>query len=288
MFYFRLKTIPMSFKSIVTTDWLQAHLHDAKLIVLDASMAPVGGSKSIESSAVIPRSIRFDLKSEFSDADSRYSNTLLPESAFIAKIQGLGISDDSVLVVVDSEGVYSSPRAYYMIKAFGHEEVYVLDGGLPAWLGEKRPTVEEYRAPNELGNFSKRLGQGYFCSADEVLTFMDQNDRKILDARSKNRFLGLEGEPRAGLALGHIPRSVNLPYTAVLEGGKFKSVEALGVLFSGLCLENKSLVTSCGSGVTACIVAMAAQIVGIQDVLIYDGSWSEWGDLDNAFPIENG
>lgn len=276
----------MSFTSSVSTDWLQAHLHDEKLIVLDASMVPVGQSKSVEVDALIPHSIRFDLKSEFSDANSRYSSTLLPENVFIAKMQALGISDDSVIVVYDSEGVYSSPRAYYMIRALGHREVYVLDGGLPAWLLENRPVVQDYLLPKPLGNFSKRAGQAYFCGADEVLTFIQGKDRNIVDARSTNRFLGLEAEPRAGLALGHIPSSKNLPYTEVLANGKLKSEETLRSLFSELELNDKPLVVSCGSGITACIVAMAAERAGMHDVLIYDGSWSEWGDVENAFPIE--
>ena len=276
----------MSFPRIVSTDWLQAHLNDEKLIVLDASMTPVGQSKSGDSDALIPRSIRFDLKSEFSDATSRYSSTLLPEPAFIVKMQALGISDDSIVVVYDSEGVYSSPRAYYMIRALGHREVYVLDGGLPAWLAENRSVVEDHLLPTQVGNFSKRAGQAYFCGADEVLTFIQGNDRNIVDARSTNRFLGLEAEPRAGLASGHIPSSKNLPYTEVLDGGKLKSEETLRSLFSELKLADKPLVVSCGSGITACIVAMAAERAGIHDLLIYDGSWSEWGDVENAFPIE--
>lgn len=276
----------MSFKSTVSTDWLQAHLYDEKLILLDASMAPIGGSKNAELGELIPRSIRFDLKTEFSDASSRYSNTLLPEDVFIAKMRALGISNDSVLVVYDSEGVYSSPRAFYMIKSLGHEEVYVLDGGLKTWLAEKRPIVREHFVPKQVGNFSKRSDSSYFCGADDMMTFVDKNNRKIVDARSENRFLGLEAEPRAGLALGRIPGSINLPYTEVLTGGKFKSVEGLRTLFSELVRENESLVMSCGSGVTACIVAMAAERAGFRDILIYDGSWSEWGDVDKAFPIE--
>lgn len=276
----------MSFNAIVSTDWLQEHLDDQKLIVLDASMTPVGTTSNVESTVLIPKSIRFDIKDAFSDATSRYSNTLLPENEFISNMRNLGISDDSIIVVYDSVGVYSSPRAYYMIKSFGHEQVYVLDGGLPAWINEERTVVGTHLVSQTKGNFSKRSNQSYFCDADDVLGFIEKKDRKIVDARSSNRFLGLEPEPRASLMSGHIPTSINLPYNQVLEGQAFKSAEALKTIFTDLSIGDQPLVFSCGSGITACIISMAAEIAGINDVLIYDGSWTEWGDVENAFPIE--
>lgn len=270
---------------IVSADWLATNLGMKKLVLLDASMKPVTQIADQKSEGLIPNSIKFDLK-EFSDETSSYSHTLLSRGTSITKIRDLGINDDSFIVIYDNVGAYSSPRVWYMLKDFGHKDVYVLDGGLPSWCQAGYPIVEGWLLPSEKGNFSDRAVPLLFCDSQEVLSYLNDDKVSIVDARSAGRFHGIEAEPRANLKAGHIPNSTNLPFENVLSNGKFKSKEQLEAIFSSLKLDNELLIFSCGSGITSCIVALAAQMIGHKNVRIYDGSWTEWGDVNNSFPIE--
>lgn len=272
---------------IVSADWLQVNLQNEKLIVLDASLKPITskeGSAGYED-MVIPKTRKFDLKQAFSDAANPIDHTLPSVSGFVKEMNNLGISDDSIIIIYDNQGVYSSPRAWYMIKSLGHKEVYVLDGGLAAWLEKGFPVVKYENATYVKGDFSDRSDKDYFCNSEYILENLDNPHFLIIDARSENRFHGLEPEPRPNLKLGHIPNSINLPFHKVLNNGKYKSFEELCRLFLDLKSKDTTLIFSCGSGVTACITALAAQMAGYTKTIIYDGSWSEWGHESSTYPI---
>ncbi|WP_417365137.1 sulfurtransferase [Flavobacterium beibuense] len=268
----------------VSPHWLFSNIENDKLIILDASVKPITGTaNSID--AIIPKAKRFDLKNVFSNRESKYDHMLPEPNMFIKELQKLGINEDSVIVVYDNQGVYSSPRAWFMIKDIGHKEVYVLDGGLPKWIENGFSTFAEYTTAAVTGNISVKDKPRFFCDANYLQEHYNNNSFKVIDARSEGRFLGLEPEPRDGLKSGHIPGSVSLPFNKVIKDGAFLDNRELKAMFSGLADVNRQLIFSCGSGITSCVSAMAALIAGYNNVKVYDGSWSEWGDTRNNYPV---
>jgi thiosulfate/3-mercaptopyruvate sulfurtransferase len=190
----------------------------------------------------------------------------------------LGIDADSVVVVYDRLGVYSSPRARWMLKAMGHERTAVLDGGFSAWLEKGYPRESRGESAAATGDFFARPRRGAFRDMEFVAKAMSDPGCAIIDARSEGRFYGREPEPRKDLRSGHIPGSKNLPFERVLDGASFRTPQELKVLFREMDVSpEKKLIFSCGSGVTACIAALAAEIAGCPNISVYDGSWSEWG-----------
>lgn len=272
---------------IVSTDWLNANLKNEKVIILDASIKPVTSLQENIVEEVIPGAKKFDLKNVFSDNKGKYEHTLPVPEVIIKGLQGLGINDDSIIILYDNQGVYSSPRAWFMIKSLGHREVYVLDGGLPNWTMNKLPTQTQHSISTIRGNFSGKEQYEFFCNAGYIEDCYSDINYKIFDARSKGRFLGVEAEPREGLKSGHIPGSHSFPFNTVLHNGSFLGKEALKAVFSEVVTLGQELVFSCGSGITSCVPAMAAMMVGYQKVKIYDGSWSEWGDVNNDFSVNS-
>lgn len=281
----------MKSEYIVSVEWLNSNLENEKIVVLDASLKPIT-SKDVngnEQNTIIPKARKFDLKQVFSNKNSLFDHTLPNPADFVKEMRLLGISDDSIIVIYDNQGVYSSPRAFYMIKSIGHKEVYVLNGGLPEWISKGFNVIEHVKEVYTPGNFSNKSNEPYFyfCDSTQVLNNIDSDEFKIIDARSEKRFLGLELEPRPNLKLGHIPNSKNIPFEKVLDNGKFKDVKELENVLLDNINEDTTLIFSCGSGVTSCITALAAQISGHNNVLVFDGSWSEWGDENSKFPISN-
>ncbi|MCL4106228.1 UNVERIFIED_CONTAM: hypothetical protein GTU68_061070 [Idotea baltica] len=201
---------------------------------------------------------------------------MLSPEAFEAGCQRLGIGQDSLIVVYDNQGIYSSPRAWWMFQAMGHEQVFVLDGGLPEWEGLGLPTVEALDTEFESGDFKAGFRPEKMVAFDFVASNLATQNWLVIDARAAERFQSLVDEPRAGVRRGNIPQSINLPFAEVLENGKFKSQEALADIFEGLARETRPLVFSCASGVTACIVLMASELVFSGEKAIFDGSWTEW------------
>ena len=201
--------------------------------------------------------------------------------------QALGINSNSTVVIYCNQGVYASPRAWWMFKIMGVKNVYILNGGLPAWLKQKYPTSPKYQVP-KLGNVVGHIQNELFQDAQQVLNAINSTDNTILDARSSTRFLGESAEPRAGVRSGHIPNSINLPFAQFLTDGAFKDESTLKGIFekSKINLSQK-LIFSCGSGITACIVLVAAFEADYQHLSLYDGSWSEWGS-DETLPLATG
>ena len=196
---------------------------------------------------------------------------------FNAEVQALGIHTRSLIVVYDRIGIFSAPRAWWMFRAMGHAHVAVLDGGLPAWLAAGHPVEPETAYQGPSGDFVARLQPNLFCDADSVAAELSSGRRPVLDARSAPRFAGLEPEPRAGLRAGHMPGALNLPFGQLQRDGKMKPAAELQAEFARLLGEQQAPIFSCGSGVTACILALGAELAGYQGLTVYDGSWSEWG-----------
>lgn len=274
--------------SLVSIHWLAENLHAENLAVLDASMKPVTPthSEKQEVSAYIPGALRFDIDHEMSDKNSSLPHMMPPPEVFTEKVQKLGINKNSAIVAYDQVGLYSSPRAWCMFRAMGHDQVAVLDGGLPAWIQAGYETVPTLAIPSRRGNFVSQPQGELFVDSKYVLHALTDPTFSVIDARSEGRFKGLEPEPRAGLRPGHMPNSVNIPFTSVLEDGRMLSKPRPQSIFKKY--KDKTMIFSCGSGVTACIVALAAEQAGHKNLKVYDSSWSEWGQPNSDLPVETG
>jgi len=271
---------------IVSVGWLKDNLEAENLIILDGTIPKVGKkSKKIEEKQQIKGARFFDIKKVFSDQEATYPNTILSPEAFQEKAQDLGINNDSCIVVYDAHGIYSAPRVWWLFKTFGFTNIAVLNGGLPKWI-EKGFSVEKILQEDyKKGDFIVDYKPERVCVTEDVLRFIVTKEFCHLDARAKARFYPTEPEPRPEVRSGHIPNSRNLPYTLLKENGKMKNKEELQSLYTKVNPENNKFVLSCGSGVTACILALGLEILGETDYILYDGSWSEWGRR-NKLPIE--
>jgi len=266
---------------LISTYELNDMLSDPELIILDTSFKnnPSGKSSEFEGKR-IKHSRYFDLKGQFSDPKGEFPNTMPDPEQFELACQALGINQRSKIVVYDNIGIYVSPRVWWMFKIMGHHQIAVLDGGLPEWVRNG------YELENEINHLFTTGGFQANPSTEPVkdYDFMKENvvkeEFKVIDARSKARFDGTVEEARAGLKSGHIPKSINLPYTELLENGKFKSKEEIVPIFQKIVSPNEKLVFTCGSGVTACILLLASEMVQENETAVYDGSWTEWGTLD--------
>lgn len=280
----------MNFQQLISCADLHAMLGSKDLVILDASIPPVGNmAEPIFSwpNYRIPGACRFDLNKNFSDLASPLPHKMPTQLHFEQAAKALGINQDSQIVVYDDLGLFSAARAWYMFRAMGHKNIAVLDGGLPHWLKLNKP-IDELPIPTNTsnsksdGNFIAITQANYFCHWRDVEEQTNTQVSLILDARASRRFQGLDAEPRVGVRSGHMPNAKNLPYSDLLAQGLFKSVEELTAIFSQINADKKTMIMTCGSGVTACVLALAADIVGYNTVQVYDGSWSEWGALPNT------
>jgi len=277
---------------LVSVQWLAKNLDAENLVILDASMKPItpaGQNNSQEETSCIQGAKRFDFDNDIRDKNTDLPHMLPSAEFFTEEMQKLGIQKDSAIVVYDYVGVYSSPRAWWMFRAMGHGQVAVLDGGLPAWKKAGLPCgVEAEKIAEHRGNFLAQPQAGLFCDSAYVLKAISDPQFAILDARSEGRFKGLEPEPRTGLRSGHIPNSINLPFANVVIDGFVLPTPKLDSVFSKLVNKKQKLIFSCGSGVTACITALAGELAGYSNITVYDGSWSEWGLPSSGLPVEKG
>ena len=275
--------------SLVTVQWLAENLHAENLVILDASMkpvTPVGANDSQEEPACIQGALRFDFDNHLRDKSTDLPHMMPSADFFTEEMQKLGIHKDSAIVVYDYVGVYSSPRAWWMFRAMGHDQVAVLDGGLPAWKKAGYPCGTEAAtiAPTR-GDFISHPKPGMFVDSTYVLTALSDPAFSVVDARSEGRFKGQEPEPRAGLRGGHMPNAVNIPFADLVVDGLLLSPESLKSIFAKQVNKDQQLIFSCGSGVTACVDALAAELAGYSKLTIYDGSWSEWGLESSGLPV---
>jgi thiosulfate/3-mercaptopyruvate sulfurtransferase len=226
-----------------------------------------------------------------SDHAASLPHMLPDEAGFAATMDRLGIGNDSGLVVYDSAGLVGAARVWWMLRAFGHREVAILDGGLPKWLAEGRPVTAAVPTPAPVSRpYEAHLQPALVRNRDQILANLDSRREQVLDARTVERFAGTAPEPWPGRRSGHIPNSLNLPYALLTDPatGTVLPKEALERRFrEAEVATNKPVVTSCGSGITACVLAFGLYLTGREDIAVYDGSWAEWG-LPGATPVMTG
>lgn len=270
---------------IVSSQWLNKNIVGPNIIVVDATILKAIDSVNSDSkNKVYVKGARvLDIKNDFSNVNAPFPNTMLSSQLFEEKARNLGINNDSIIIVYDDYGYYSSSRVWWMFKAMGHQSVSVLDGGLPVWRENNFP-VQKYPLDNyEIGAFKSNYNSKMIHNYEKVLNSIDDNSIQIIDARSNDRYLGVKDEPRPGLRSGHIPNSKSLPYTDILDGYIMKKPVDLKEIFKQF--HDKEIIFSCGSGITACILALGAEMSGLDNISIYDGSWTEWGSM-KELPIE--
>ena len=268
--------------TIVSCEWLNQHLTDTNLVVLDASSkSNVSGLKSDLEDVQIPNTRYFDLAKDFSEPGAEFPNTFPSAEQFNASCQQLGINKDSVIVVYDNLGIFNSPRVWWMFLAMSHHNIYVLNGGLPAWVSKGFATELKTEKTYPKGDFEGVKVLPQIKDFQFMETYAPLGTVQVVDARSKGRFDGTAPEPREGLRSGSIPYSMNIPFQEVLENGFLKSKSQLEEIFHEVKANKRPKVFSCGSGLTACILLLAAKHIGIDDLSIYDGSWTEWATKTN-------
>lgn len=273
---------------LVTTDWLQENLDNENLVLVDASMENVVGKEPIVygQPTFIPNSQHIDLEGTLCNLESPQVHAFPTEQQFTSEARRLGLNADSLVVIYDNQGIYSAPRAWWIFRSMGVENVFVLDGGLPQWLAEGREAVSTLVDSTVPGDFCGQYQPGLVCDSGYVLHHLDNDQVTVVDARSQARFLGQAPEPRPGVRGGHVPNSRNLPFMEVLDNHCFKNSAQLAAIFSEMQgSPDQQMVFSCGSGITACIILMAAVIAGYSNISLYDGSWADWGS-DASLPIE--
>ncbi len=273
---------------LVNGDWVATQLANDKIKLVDASMKKIVGKEPIvyESPIFLPQSLPLNIETALSDSASLLSNTMPSVKQFSDYMMELGITNDDVVVIYDNQGVYSAPRAWWLFKVMGHKNVYVLDGGLPKWQLENQPVVASYQALGEKSHYIAQLQHEWLANQSLVSANLKDGDYTVIDARGAVRFHGQSLEPRPNVRPGHIPNSLNLPFAKVLDCGRFKSVQALKKEFAELGIEDVDhpMIFSCGSGITACILLLAAHIAGFNNLRLYDGSWAQWGS-DESLPV---
>ncbi|MBK5934566.1 thiosulfate/3-mercaptopyruvate sulfurtransferase [Rhodovulum imhoffii] len=277
-------------KTLVSTDWLAAHLNDPDLRVLDASWYMPDAHRNPRAeydNAHIPGARFFDID-EISDLRSDLPHMAPPPEKFIARMRAMGIGDGHQVVVYDGAGLFSAARVWWTFRLMGKTDIAVLDGGFPKWLAEGRET-EDLPPTVRDRHMTVQRQAGLVKDVTQVAAASKLGDHEILDARSPGRFAGTEAEPRPGLRGGHVPGSRNIPFPAVLtEDGTMKAPDALRAVFGGAGVDlSKPAITTCGTGVTAAILSLALERIGHRKHALYDGSWTEWG-MYGDLPVATG
>ncbi len=266
--------------SLVTTEWLANEIGASDLRIVDASWhMPASGRNGLDEylAGHIPGAVFMDLI-DLVDTGSAIDNTLPPPEKFASRMQSLGLGDGSRIVIYDDSAVKTAARAWFMLKLFGAHDVAILDGGIAKWKAEGRPLAEG-RETLRHRHFTAWQEEGKVRTKADMLANIDSHAEQVLDARGAARFTGEEADPRPNIAAGHIPGARNLPYSALFNGdGTYKDKAELAEAFAGAGIDlAKPVVTTCGSGVTACVLLFAMHLLGKDDATLYDGSWSEWG-----------
>ncbi len=266
---------------LVDADWLHANLAAPNLIIFDASWhMPATGRDALAEwrQERIPGARFFDFDGRICDPDSDLPHMLPSAEIFTREVQALGLNQDSAVVIYDMMGMFSSPRAWWMLRTMGCRNCALLDGGIIAWEEADYPLESgDEIPPYPRGDFVARFDAQAVADLRAVQGALADPASIVLDARPRERFRGEADEPRPGLRRGHMPGAINLPFADMFEHGRLKSRAALREIFAPLLRDRERVVCSCGSGVTACVIAFAAEYAGFDDLAVYDGSWCEWG-----------
>jgi thiosulfate/3-mercaptopyruvate sulfurtransferase len=277
-------------KTLVSTDWLAAHLRDPDLRILDASwyLPDTGRNPRAEYAAAhIPGARFFDID-EISDQRSALPHMAPPVEKFMSRLRAMGVGDGHQVVIYDGAGLFSAARVWWTFRLMGKTDVAVLDGGFPKWRAEGREIEDLPPVVKDRHMTVSRQNQ-LVKDVTQVAHSSKLREAEILDARSAARFKGEAPEPRPGLRSGHIPGSKNVPFSTLLNpDGTMKSVPDLRATFQAAGVDlAKPAITTCGSGVTAAVLSLALERIGHRNHSLYDGSWAEWGMYDDL-PVEKG
>ena len=275
-----------SSKWLVETDWLEKHLGAPGLVVMDATWTMPGEPKLGNDhflEAHIPGALFFDIE-DLSDTSSPYPHMLPAPEKFSSRMYKLGVGDGMKVIVYDNKGIFSSPRAWWMFRVMGLEDVAVLNGGLKKWLAEGRPVDKGPAARRSERHFTARKNSELVREISDMITAVASGRSQIVDARSNSRFLGHDVEIRPVPRLGHMPGACNLHYATLVDSnGVMKSEPELRAAFESAGINpDRPVITTCGSGITACILALGLAILGNEYASVYDGSWAEWASVPSA------
>ncbi|MCC8365913.1 3-mercaptopyruvate sulfurtransferase [Xenorhabdus sp. PB61.4] len=279
----------MNSQYFVTPQWLSEHLNDENVVVIDAS-APMP-TESIDYQQKwlekhIPGSGFFDLD-KIADLQSPLPHMLPAPETFQKAVSEMGISENHLIVIYDQGNMFSAPRAWWTFKTFGAKNIRILEGGLQGWQRAGYPT-ESGEVSHHAQVFNIHFSPEHVISRQQILDILHNEEEKtqVVDARSVERFQARAPEPRPGLRMGHVPGSKNVPWTALLENGHYKSPDEIKLIFKQQGVDlGQPIITSCGSGMTAAVLVLGLDIIGHKKAALYDGSWAEWG-ADNNLPLE--
>ena len=280
-------------EALVSTDWLADHLNSPDVRIVDGtSYLPNQGMNGREQYDIqhIPGAVYFDIN-DIADETDPLPHMLPSPEKFSSKVRKLGLGDGNKIVVYDANGGYlAAARVWWMFRVFGHEDVAVLDGGLQKWIDEGRP-VDDMEPAARDRHFTARMNHSLVRSVSQIIDNIDSAKEQVIDARSAGRFKGEDPEPRPSKKVGHIPGSLSLPFNQLMDPKNhftYRSADEIKAAVDQAGIDiSKPISASCGSGVTACVLALGLFLIGHKNTAIYDGSWSEWGDHPDT-PVESG
>ena len=275
-------------EALVSTEWLADHLQAPDVRIVDATWyLPNDGRIGLDTfnQGHIPGAVFFDID-DIADTGSDLPHMLPSPEKFSSRVRKLGLGDGLRIVVYDANGgSMAACRVWWMFRAFGHDDVAVLNGGLPKWMAEERP-LSDLPIQVEERDFTARYNNFLVRNVDQLIANLDNYKEQVIDVRSPGRFAGTEAEPRAGLRSGHIPDAINVPIPLIMDPTNYfafrSSAEIQNNLDAAGLDPKRPLVASCGSGVTACVVGLGLYLIGQKEVAIYDGSWTEWGGREDT------